>query len=256
MPKIMHSKLISSLIVGFFLCAVLVLAWPSNKSNLRSISAPKSSQSQPKTVSFNKKQYSLIDPSSIWVVVNKHRPLNPQQYAPSDLVVPKVPLRVPGNETMQLRKEAASALETMLADSKSQGVPMMLSSGYRSYSYQVSLYGSYVKTNGVTTTDNFSAHPGYSEHQTGLAVDIEPLNQQCDVEQCFADLPAGKWIAANAYKYGFILRYTADKVQITGYMYEPWHIRYVGIALSTQMHKQDIKTLEEFFNLPAAPNYM
>jgi len=131
----------------------------------------------------------------------------------------------------------------------------MVSSAYRSYSYQVSLYGKYVRDQGQSVADTQSARPGYSEHQTGLAVDVEPYDQQCDVEQCFADLPAGKWIAANAYKYGFIIRYTKDKTHVTGYEYEPWHVRYVGVELATEMHNQHIETLEEFFGLPAAPDY-
>jgi D-alanyl-D-alanine carboxypeptidase len=88
-----------------------------------------------------------------------------------------------------------------------------------------------------------------------LAFDAEPLDQKCDVDQCFADLPAGKWIAAHSYEYGFLLRYPADKVAVTGYQYEPWHLRYIGKALASELHKDHIKTLEEFFGLPAAPGY-
>lgn len=204
---------------------------------------------------FDKRQYSLSQPTSIWVVVNKQRPLNPADYVPPDLTVPDVPLRVPGNDSMQLRQPAAQALEMMFAAAKSVGLPLMLSSGYRSYSYQVGLYGGYVKSMGQAGADAISARPGYSEHQTGLAADIEPLDEKCDVSVCFANLPAGKWLAANAYKYGFIMRYPADKVKITGYDYEPWHFRYVGVSLSTELHKLHIETLEEFFGLPAAPNY-
>lgn len=237
------------------LVTVVTLAWPgpakapspSGQSNSSLPPAPSSG--------FDKSQYSLSDPASIWIVVNKQRPLNPISFAPADLVVPSVPLRVPGNESMQVRQVIVPALEQLFQAAKLQGVPLMLSSGYRSYSYQVGLYNSYVKSRGTSGADQFSARPGHSEHQTGLAVDLEPLNQQCDVDQCFADLPAGQWLAANAYKYGFILRYPADKVSVTGYSYEPWHIRYVGTALSGQLHSQHIETLEEFFGLPAAPDY-
>lgn len=204
---------------------------------------------------FNKSLHSLTDPTSIWVIVNKQRPLNPPNYIPPDLVVPKVPLRVPGNDSMQVRNVIAAPMEQLFAAASAQHVPLMLSSGYRSYTYQTGLYNDYVNTSGQASADTFSARPGYSEHQTGLAFDVEPLDQQCDVDQCFANLPAGKWIAANAYKYGFILRYPADKIGVTGFMYEPWHLRYVGTALSTEMHKDHIETLEEFFGLPAAPHY-
>jgi zinc D-Ala-D-Ala carboxypeptidase len=204
---------------------------------------------------FNKKQFSNTDPTRIWIVVNKHFPLNPQNYAPADLTIPNVPLRVPGNESMQLRKPATAALETMFTAAKAQGVSLMLSSGYRSYSYQVSLYGSYVKNSSVVEADKTSARPAYSEHQTGLAADVEPVSEKCDVDPCFATTPEGVWLAANAYKYGFIIRYTEDKVPVTGYSYEPWHVRYVGTDLVNEMRRQKITTLEEFFNLGSAPDY-
>ena len=156
---------------------------------------------------------------------------------------------------MQVRTDTAAALEALFAGAKAAGVPLMLSSGYRSYAYQTSLYNGYVAAHGQAQADTFSARPGYSEHQTGWAVDVEPLNQQCDVDQCFANLPEGKWVAAHAYEYGFIVRYTADKVGVTGYSYEPWHIRYVGKPLALELHQKGIETLEEFFGLPAVTGY-
>lgn len=204
---------------------------------------------------FNKQQYSLTDPTSIWVIVNKQRPLSPANYAPTDLVTPTVPLRAASDPTMQMRQVAATALESMFAAAKTAGVPMMLSSGYRSYEYQVSLYNGYVTVQGQEDADTMSARPGYSEHQTGLAVDVAPADGSCGVQQCFANTPAGKWVAANAYQYGFIVRYPNGKDAVTGYEYEPWHLRYVGVALATEMHKTGITTMEEFFDLPPAPNY-
>jgi D-alanyl-D-alanine carboxypeptidase len=211
---------------------------------------------QSQQATFNKEQFSLTNPNSIWVVVNKHNPLQPKDYAPTDLVVPSIPLRTSAsNGEMHLRKAAATALENMSADAKAQGVHFMLASGYRSYSLQVSVYGSEVKSYGQGKADTESARPGYSEHQTGLAMDLEDANRTCEVTDCFANLPEGKWLAANAYSYGFIIRYVPSKVAVTGYRYEPWHIRYIGTDLSTQMHKDNILTLEEFFSLPAASSY-
>ena len=143
----------------------------------------------------------------------------------------------------------------MFTVSKKQGVNIMSASGYRSYTFQVKLYGRYVQEQGQAVADSQSARAGYSEHQTGLAVDVEPTSRQCEVDPCFANTPEGQWLAANAYKYGFVIRYPSDKQQVTGYIPEPWHVRYVGTDLSNQMHDQDITTLEEFFGLPAAPNY-
>lgn len=256
MDKRKNKKRWSLILIPLILIAVVYLAWPSGKTESNAGSRQSSpNQAAQNVSSFNKDQYSTADPESIWVVVNKQRPLSPKNYVPPDLVVPSVPLRVPGNESMQLRSVAAGALEKMFAAAKADGVPLMLSSGYRSYSYQVSLYNGYVKSVGQTGADAVSARPGFSEHQTGLAADIEPLNEECDVSVCFANLPAGKWLAANAYKFGFIMRYPADKVKVTGYDYEPWHFRYVGVPLADELHQQRIETLEEFFDLPGGQNY-
>ncbi len=219
----------------------------------------KSPTAQTKSASapvFNKKRFSNSEPASMWVVVNKHRALSPATYIPADLVTPNVPVRVPGNDSMQLRRESATALERMFIGAKADELDLMLSSGYRSFQFQTSLYGSYVTNSSATEADKTSARPGYSEHQTGLAADIEPLSQKCDVDVCFATTPEGIWLAANAYKYGFILRYTKDKLPVTGYSYEPWHVRYVGIDLTNELHKQKITTLEEFFGLGNAPDYL
>ncbi|HVS58880.1 MAG TPA: D-alanyl-D-alanine carboxypeptidase family protein [Candidatus Saccharimonadales bacterium] len=210
---------------------------------------------QPPKPSFDKTQYSLTDPNSIWVIVNKKNPLKPKTYVPNDLIFPTVPTRVPGNVSMQMRKVAGTALETMFAGAKKDGINLMLSSGYRPYTFQQVLYNNYVASSGVAAADTFSARPGYSEHQTGLAADIEPLSEKCDVDQCFANLPEGKWLAANAYKYGFVIRYPKGKDSVTGYEYEPWHVRYVGVEAATEMQKEDVVTLETFFGLPPAPTY-
>ena len=213
-------------------------------------------QQQRAQAGFDKQQYSLDDPSSIWVVVNKTRPLSPKTYAP-DVVVPSIPLRSgSGSEEMHVSAQMAPSLEQLVNGAKQEGVNLMLASGYRSYDLQVSVYGSEVKNYGRAQADRESARPGTSEHQTGLAADLEPTSRKCEVQDCFADTPEGKWLAANAYKYGFILRYPQGKEPITGYRYEPWHIRYIGIDLATEMHKQNVQTLEEFFGLPAAPNYL
>lgn len=194
---------------------------------------------------FDKTKFSTSDAASIWVVVNKKRPLDPKTYAPSDLVA------VGGGQ--QMRKEAAEALTTMIAAAKTAGLTMSPLSGYRSYNTQVSVYNNEVATNGQAVADTQSARPGTSEHQTGLAVDIG--GGGCGIEDCFGNTAEGRWLAANAYKYGFIVRYTTGKESVTGYRAEPWHVRYIGTALSTEMNTQKITTLEEFFGLPNAPSY-
>jgi len=169
----MRKKVFIVLIVAV-LAVAGYLAFHNNPSSIFSKKSGFSSSGSAATnpSGFNKQQYSLTDPASIWVVVNKQHPLNPKDYTPADLVVPNVPLRVPGNESMQLREVTATAMEQMFADAKTQGINLMLSSGYRSYAYQVNLYGGYVNTEGRAVADTQSARPGYSEHQTGFAADI------------------------------------------------------------------------------------
>jgi D-alanyl-D-alanine carboxypeptidase len=162
---------------------------------------------------------------------------------------------VPGNESMQLRQAAGTALEEMFKSASTVGIEMTLSSGYRSYTYQVKLYNGYVQSQGQATADTQSARPGFSEHQTGLAADVEPADRSCELQACFADTPAGQWVASHAYEYGFIIRYVEGKEAFTGYNPEPWHLRYVGRELATEMHARNVSTLEEFFGITGGKTY-
>lgn len=204
---------------------------------------------------FNKQQFSLNDPTSIWVVVNKGRIL-PSDYAPSDLVNPEIKLRARANDpNMTIRREAAEALKQMNeAASADLGSGFALTSGYRSYQVQFSLYNSYVKSSGVAYADATSAHAGHSEHQTGFAADLEPVSGKCALDKCFADTPEGQWLAANSYKYGFVIRYQTDTTAQTGYDFEPWHVRYLGVNLATKI-QQKSATVEQFFGLPYYTDY-
>src|SRR6266702_851827 len=134
-------KIILIMIVLMVLCGGAWFVWRYENSSKTASGAQSNTSGVPATTpGFNKKQYSLTDPTSIWIIVNKQHPLSPKNYAPSDLVVPSVPLRVPGNESMEVRQVTATALQTMFASAKAQRINLMLASGYRSYSYQVSLY--------------------------------------------------------------------------------------------------------------------
>jgi D-alanyl-D-alanine carboxypeptidase len=206
---------------------------------------------------LNKSQYSLDAAESLWLIVNKARPLQPKDYAPANLRAPAIPLRLTAkDEEMLMRSDAAQALEQLVTAAKDQAsLQLMLSSAYRSYGFQRGLYNRYVSQQGQAVADSQSARPGHSEHQTGLAADVEPASRTCEVETCFATTPEGKWVAANAYSYGFVVRYPEGKQGITGYIYEPWHLRYVGTELATAIHAAGNPTLEEFFGLPAAADY-
>jgi D-alanyl-D-alanine carboxypeptidase len=130
----------------------------------------------------------------------------------------------------------------------------MLVSGYRSEGSQKSLHEAYVRQSGAAAADLYSARAGYSEHQTGLAVDIGRSDHKCELDACFGTTPEGQWVAQNAYKYGFIVRYKEGAQAVTGYIAEPWHIRYVGKDLAKALFDSG-QALEEFFDLPAAPDY-
>lgn len=241
------------LIAGAFI--VLIYGAATLVKHHETVSLPVAQPSTLAKQNFNKSQHSTTDPASIWIVVNKQHPLSKQSYAPNDLVIPAVPLRVPGNESMQLRKATAGAVESLFAAARAASINLMVASGYRSYDYQVNLYGGYVSSIGQVNADKQSARPGYSEHQTGQAVDIEPTSKKCELEQCFGDTPEGIWVLANAYKYGFIVRYTATDVAITGYESEPWHYRYVGVELATEMHSTGVPTLEQYFGINGGTSY-
>jgi D-alanyl-D-alanine carboxypeptidase len=221
--------------------------WPSPEPRPDPQAAP-----APPVPSFDKGARSIDDPMSIWVVADKLRPLNPPTFVPTDLVIAKVPYSA--NAT--LRTEAATAMETMFAAAKAEGAGgMMLQNAYRSYDAQKSLYAGHVSRLGQAQADIASARAGHSEHQTGLSADIMPDSQACGVQECFATTAQGSWLAANAWRYGYHLRYPDGKTSITGFAFEPWHYRYIGVDLATQMHNLGIITLEEFFGLPPAPTY-
>lgn len=202
---------------------------------------------------FDKQQYSLDDPASLWLIVNKQRSM-PASYTPAGLRQPAVPVRSSGTSEMLLRPEAAAAVEKMVVEAKAEGINLMLVSGYRSYGLQQSVYRGNVAREGQASADKTSARPGHSEHQTGLAADLGATSRLCQLEACFGETPEGRWLAAHAHEYGFVVRYPNNQQAIVGYTYEPWHMRFVGAELAAEVFKSN-QTLEEFFGLPPAPNY-
>lgn len=145
--------------------------------------------------------------------------------------------------------EAKQALDQMLAAAKQQGFDLVAFSGYRSFEYQTTLYNNYVQRDGQAAADRYSARPGYSEHQTGLAFDIgERGKEDLWLTEEFGETPAGQWLFAHAPEYGFILRFPQNKEGITGYMYESWHYRYVGKDIAKEITTKNI-TLEEYLGV-------
>lgn len=197
---------------------------------------------------FNKKQNSIDKPGSIWWIVNKKRSL-PSGYAPSNIAPPNVTLRLDKTaEEMKIRSDITTNIEAMFAAANKQGIHLLFASGFRSQSAQEVLYKSYIAKDGQAAADRYSARPGTSEHQTGLAFDVCVSGTSCNLDSTFADTPAGTWIAQNAHTFGFIVRYPNGKEAITGYQYEPWHLRFVGTNLADELRKKN-QTMEEFFGL-------
>ncbi|MFG6120213.1 M15 family metallopeptidase [Thalassobacillus sp. B23F22_16] len=188
------------------------------------------------------------EPQALTVVVNKSRKL-PDGFEPNDLVVPEVAFPFDEfHEKKQMRLEAAEALEELFKGAKQDGVELIAASGYRSYERQKLIYEDNVKKNGEEHANQFSAKPGTSEHQTGLAMDVTSAAAAFKLDQDFIETKEGQWLADHAHEYGFIIRYPEGKSDITGYAYEPWHLRYVGKEPAAEIHQQE-ETLEEFFGL-------
>jgi len=205
----------------------------------------------PTVASFDMTLHSIDDADSLWVVADKLRRLKPKRYAPSDLKT----INVPHAYTPSLRRDAARAYIKMFRAASKDGVNLVFQSGYRSFSTQVSVYDGWVASLGQKAADLQSARPGYSEHQTGLSVDIASATGGCTIQACFARTAEGKWLARNAWEFGWHMRYPKGKTAITGYAFEPWHWRFVGTELAAELHLTPKITLEEFFGLPAAPDY-
>ena len=213
-------------------------------------------QAKPVTI-FDPPKYSIDEADSIWVVVNKQRQISPLRYQPENLVFPAFPKpKVQNPFGLQLREEAALAAVQMASAMAEAGQgKLILNSGFRTYKNQKGLYNRTRDSRGLAVAEKLSARPGHSEHQLGLAADFSVKGGSCVIMVCFGNTEAGKWLAANAHTYGFILRYPKGYKPITGFQYEPWHFRFVGAELATEMKTKGIKTLEEFWALESAPDY-
>lgn len=189
--------------------------------------------------------------TSIEVMVNKSRAL-PSTYTPSDLVEPNVRFSFSGKSDKKLlRQSAAAALESLFKQAESEGVILFGVSGYRSYSTQKAIFTNNVNTQGYEQARRYSAYPGTSEHQTGLSIDVSSASANYALEEKFGATVEGKWLQSHCADFGFIIRYPNGKEAITGYAYEPWHIRYVGSEMAKAIMSQNL-TLEEYFGDAAA----
>ena len=174
------------------------------------------------------------------ILLNKYYSIN-ENFKPQNLKAIDIKYRA---KYLEMTEEAANAFNNMAKDAATQGYNIIAISTYRTYEYQYNLYNKYVKTDGIEKADTYSARPGHSEHHTGLAVDVK---NKTKVYTKFGETTEFKWMQENAHKYGYILRYTKENEFITGYSNEPWHYRYVGVEIATQMKNENISSYEEYY---------
>jgi len=189
--------------------------------------------------SFYKKTSISNHLNKVTILVNKYISL-PSDYVPDNLE--SIDSKYTESSKL-LVSDARLAFESMASDAKKEGYNIRVVSAYRSYNYQETLYNKYVLSDGKEKADTYSARPGYSEHQTGLVIDID--NTIVDYNN-FESTKEFKWMQENSYKYGYILRYPKDKEDITGYSYESWHYRYVGVNIAKYIHDNNI-TFDEYY---------
>lgn len=173
------------------------------------------------------------------ILVNKYTSL-PSKYAPDDIVEMSNWYAYPGNS---IRKDVYSAFKEMSAAAKESNITLVVNSSYRDYESQKEIYTEYEDSKGTSYADKYAARPDYSEHQTGLSLDI--FTPGANMSN-FENTDAFKWLSQNSYKYGFILRYPKDKQDITGYNYESWHYRYVGVSLAKKVYNSGL-TYDEYY---------
>ena len=180
------------------------------------------------------------DPSQIDVLVNKKHCIQPLRFAPTDLQT---------RYGATISAKAMPSFVELYEAARAAGRTLSVTSSYRSYDTQVATYNYWVSISGVAGADTYSARPGYSEHQTGLAIDFANATGTCSLD-CFGSTPEYQWLLENAHNYGFIQRYYAGQEALTGYGAEEWHWRYVGVETATAMKERDILTLEVFWDMP------
>lgn len=184
------------------------------------------------------------DARGLLILVNKENPVG-KDYKPDDLQKMKHYVEDRPVYGRYMRKEAADAFNRLVEAAEKDQVVIRMTTAYRSYDFQKNLFDNYVNQNGEEAANRFSAKPGESEHQTGLAVDVSSPSVDYQLIDTYGKTKEGRWLRDNAYRFGFILRYPEAKEDITGYQYEPWHLRYVGKFAAGEITTEGV-TLEEY----------
>ena len=195
----------------------------------------------------------LRDPAHVWFVVNKAMPMEPIDFAPAGWVAPD---RVPLGNLAAVHTEIAPTVTAMSEASVAAGAGQIgVQNGYRGYAVQQRIHSQRVSALGKEAGERLAARPGYSEHQSGIAMDVFGCTPRCSSSEQFASTATYAWVVEHAWEFGWIIRYEDGQTPITGYDTEAWHLRYIGPELAAAYHAGGFRTLEEFFGLPAAPRY-
>lgn len=197
---------------------------------------------------------SLRDPAHVWFVVNKTLPMKPIDYAPVDWAAPS---GIPLGNLAAVRTDIAPTVTAMSEASVAAGAGRIgMQNGYRGYAVQQRIHDERVASLGKADGERLAARPGYSEHQSGIAMDVFGCTPGCSSSEQFGSTATYTWVVEHGWEYGWIIRYEDGQTPITGYDPEAWHLRYIGPELAAAYHAGGFHTLEEFFGLPAAPGYL
>lgn len=196
---------------------------------------------------FDLERHSTDDPASPWVIVNKQHPIA-EEYEPDDVV---------DVDGVRLRAVVEPDLRAMIGAARAAGAELVVRSGYRSFAEQAAARASVEARRGFAHAERYSARPGFSEHETGLAVDLDSGTEPgCNLQTCFTRTVEGTWLAEHAWEFGFVVRYTEQNTAVTGYSPEGWHLRWVGRELTAHLHEKGITSLEEAFGVPGGAEYV
>ncbi|MFB4165577.1 D-alanyl-D-alanine carboxypeptidase family protein [Alteribacillus sp. JSM 102045] len=250
----------------FILAAVITLSGCSSDEHTNEEAAPEEQEAEPAAGEEMKESLleketeenielpelnekgELVEPSSELALVNREFRL-PKKYEPEDLTVPDIPFPFEEDHPKkQIREPASKPLEELFGEAAEEGLQLYALSGYRSYDRQEAIFAANAAEDGEEEANQYSAKPGESEHQSGLAMDVSSPAADLALTDKFGETPEGQWLKENAHRFGFIIRYPDDKTDITGFQYEPWHLRYVGKEAAETMYEKDY-TLEEYYGL-------
>ncbi len=243
--KINKKKLGRSLFILVLLIAALAAAviYYSGQEEPAAYALPKTLPLRIKSESYGLERVNWKDDEYL-ILVNKTHPL-PQDYWPEDMVQVEYRVTGFGKETGWMRPVASEALSKLIEAADAEGYKIAVRTAFRSYDYQKNLFNSYAAREGEAKANRYSARPGESEHQSGLCCDVSSPSVSWQLSYQYGETAEGKWLYDHAHEFGYIVRYLQEKEDITGYVYEPWHIRYVGVEHATAMWEQNL-TLEEY----------